>query len=56
MSASKAIKEQGLPSLKYVAEHINKPSNLLHSWYKTNPELFWCVVYGVKYKLSEVKR
>ena len=48
MSASKAIKSIGLPSLRYVAQHIKRPPNLLHEWYKDQPELFNAVIHGVK--------
>lgn len=48
MSASKAIKSIGLPSLSYVALHINRHPNILHEWYKHKPELFQAVIHGVK--------
>ena len=48
MSASKAIKAIGLPSLRYVADHIKANPNQLHEWYKHKPERFNAVIHGVK--------
>ena len=55
MSASKAIKEIGLPSLRFVSVKINRPPNLLQQWYKNYPELFNSVIHGVK-ALDELKQ
>lgn len=51
MTPSQYIKEQGLPSLKYVAGKIGKPPQTLQNWYNNNYPLFEVVVAGV-YKLD----
>lgn len=48
MSASKYIKAQGLPSLKYVADTANIDRQKLTRWYGANFALFSIVVFGVK--------
>lgn len=48
MSASKAIKAIGLPSLRYVADRIKSNPNQLHYWYKNKPERFNAIIHGVK--------
>jgi len=48
MSASKEIKAIGLPSLKYVADKINRHPNRLYAWYVDRPEQFKAIIYGVK--------
>lgn len=47
MTASKYIKAQGLPTLAYVAEAVNKPPQTLNNWYKHNIDMFKIVVEGV---------
>jgi len=47
MSASKYIKEHGLPNVKYVAEQAGINRQLLHDWYNERFALFEVVVAGV---------
>lgn len=47
MSASKYIKEQGLPNVKYVAGKAGINRQLLHDWYHNKFKLFEVVVAGV---------
>ena len=53
-SASKYIKEQGLPSLVYVANAAQIDRQLLHTWYRTKPALFEIVVAGCVSKGEEL--
>ena len=48
MSASKEIKQIGLPSLKYVSDKVNIRRQLLHDWYNNKYPLFNAVIQGVK--------
>lgn len=50
MTPSQYIKEQGLPSLKYVAGKIGKPPQTLQNWYNNNFALFEVVVAGMCYQ------
>lgn len=47
MSASKAAKSIGLPSLKYVCDHANVKRSTIYNWYKHNRKLFDAVINGV---------
>lgn len=47
MSASKAAKAIGLPSLKYVCDHANVKRSTIYNWYKRNRPLFDAVINGV---------
>lgn len=53
MNASQYIKDQGLPSLAYVANAVNKHPNTLNNWYADNFALLEAVVLGVKVKHDE---
>ena len=48
MSAAQTIKDKGLPTLKYVADRVNKPHQTLRNWLKANPELFHAVADGIQ--------
>jgi len=47
MTASQAAKAAGLPSLKWVAMKIGKPTSTLRNWYRHYPTLFEAVINGL---------
>jgi len=53
MSVSKYIKEQGLPSVVYVAEKANVNRQILYSWFHNNFALFEVVVAGCVVQKSD---
>ena len=48
MSASKAAKSEGMPTLKYVYTAANVDKSTFNRWYHKNRTLFDVVVRGVK--------
>lgn len=46
MSASKAVKAHGFKSLKEIAELTGWSTDVLHIWYKKNPDRFNLVLLG----------
>ena len=56
MSASKYIKNQGLPSLIYVAGRAGVTRQLLHRWYIDKPKLFEIIVRGCVKEMKEEER
>ncbi len=53
MTASKYIKDMGLPNLVYVADMVNKHPDTIHNWYRNNYALFEAVVAWSKAKKKE---
>ena len=53
MTPSKYIKEQGLPSLAYVAREADVSERTLFNWYHNNFKRFEAIVLGIKAKERE---
>lgn len=48
MSASKAVKSIGLPSIRYVSQATDTKESVLYSWYNNKPKRFKALIHGVK--------